>query len=97
MTQRKSLNFVNLDSFEARKRDQNVEPASFEQTDQSWPSREPVQPRSKATEQLAMRVPKEDIMLFNQLAAEGKFSKPQLLRRMMKAYQNHRNKENPGC
>ena len=83
MTKRKSLDF---DAFQPRSEERcrvitdiNVD---------EWPSREPQKTKSRAVEQIAMRVPKEDLDLFNQLASEGNFSKPQLLRRLMRVYQD---------
>lgn len=87
MNTRRGLDATGLDDFKPREK----RSTAVRRTDEvgTWPSREPVPQRSRATEQLAMRLPYEDKELFDKLAEEGNLSKPQLLRRMIRAYQSH--------
>lgn len=56
-----------------------------------WPSREPKPAPQLATAQLSMRLPPTEKQLFDELARRSRLSKPELLRRMMRAYQQHPN------
>lgn len=61
---------------------------------EGWPRREPV--RTPETAQLGLRTKFEDVEKFKRLAHEGNWTQPQLLRRMMRAYEMHPDKAELG-
>ena len=79
-------------------------PLQIEEEAEPWPSREPRSvpvgvgqgPAPTEMIQLSMRAPRRDVEEFKRLARLGNYSQPQMLRRMLRAYLEHPNKNDLG-